>query len=92
MSSDNDRIEQSNAHPAEICHPLAEKDGEAVAAIWTELTSSKSNLSGPDASGYFNETIDKILAILPAWVLKTGFISCHQKRSICSITCIARTL
>ena len=59
MQSDNEKLEHSNAYTAEICHPLAEKDGEAIAVMRTEVASSKGKLSGPDARDSFDEIMEK---------------------------------
>ena len=59
MQSDNEKLEHSNAYAAEIRHPLAEKDGEAIAVMRTEAASSKGKLSGPDARGSFDEIMEK---------------------------------
>ncbi|MEH2124070.1 alpha/beta hydrolase [Nostoc sp.] len=59
MQSNNEKLEHSNAYAAEIHHPLAEKDGEAIAAMRTEVPPSKGKLSGSAARGAFDEIQEK---------------------------------
>lgn len=59
MQFDNEKLEHSNAYAVEIRHPLAEKDGETVAVMRTEVAPFKGKPSGPDARGPFNEIMEK---------------------------------
>lgn len=59
MQSDNEKLERGNAYAAEIRHPIAEKDGEAVAVMRTEVAPFKGKPSGPDARGPFDEIMEK---------------------------------